>query len=164
MRRREFITLVGSAVTLISGLAEAAATTAFDWQTVAPNEADFADLEARFDRLVASKRVWNLHGVVVARGGRIVLERYFEGEQNSWGKLLGRTQLAPDTLAQSLFGDQKRRWAPLRRCAGRGEGAATGHIALRSVFRIQRFGGSRSEAQGANNCGRTHHDARPSVG
>ena len=98
MRRREFITLVGGAVTLMSGLAEAAATTAFDWQTVAPNEADFAGLEARFDRLVATKRVWNLHGVIVARGGRIVLERYFEGEQNSWGKLLGRTQLGPDTL------------------------------------------------------------------
>ena len=97
MRRREFITSVGGAVTLMSGLAEAAATTAFDWQTVAPKEADLPvskrDSTGRCNqtRLEFARRV-------VARGGRIVLERYFEGEENSWGKLLGRTQLGPDTL------------------------------------------------------------------
>jgi CubicO group peptidase (beta-lactamase class C family) len=90
--------LVGAGTTLMSGLAGAAPATAFDWQTVAPAEAGFADLEARFDKLVAAKRVWNLHGVIVARGGRIVLERYFEGEQNSWGRLLGRMQQGPRTL------------------------------------------------------------------
>jgi CubicO group peptidase (beta-lactamase class C family) len=90
--------LAGVGATLMGGLTEAAFATGFDWQTVASSEADFADLETRFDRLVADKRVWNLHGVVVARGARIVLERYFEGEQNSWGKLLGRTKLGPITL------------------------------------------------------------------
>lgn len=97
MRRREFIGLVGctAAWPLVP---RAYATTAFSWQTVAPDEVGFSDLEARFDKLIADKRVWNLHGVVVARRGRIAFERYFEGEQNSWGKLLSRTQLGPDTL------------------------------------------------------------------
>lgn len=89
--------LAGTGATLVSALTGASAA-AFEWPTVAPGEAGFADLEARLDRLVANKRVWNLHGVVVARGGRIALERYFEGEQNSWGKRLGRMQHAPGTL------------------------------------------------------------------
>jgi hypothetical protein len=51
-----------------------------DWRTVAPAEAGFAgDLEARLDKAIADKRVWNLHGVIVVRSGRLVLERYFDG-------------------------------------------------------------------------------------
>ena len=90
--------LAGAGATLVSGLLEAPAATALNWQSVAPSQADFVDLESRFDRLVTDKRVWNLHGVIVVRGGRIVLERYFEGEQNSWGRRLGRMQLGPNTL------------------------------------------------------------------
>jgi CubicO group peptidase (beta-lactamase class C family) len=90
--------LAGAGATLVSGIAGPGDAAASTWQTVAPSEFGFADLERRFDRLIADKRVWNLHGVIVARGGRIVLERYFEGEQNSWGRLLGRTQHSPGTL------------------------------------------------------------------
>lgn len=90
--------LVGAGATLMSGFSGAFAAAAPDWQTVAPSEANFGDLEARFDKLVADKRVWNLHGVVVARGGHIVLERYFEGEDNSWGKSRGLIQFGPGTL------------------------------------------------------------------
>jgi hypothetical protein len=69
--------LAGAGATLVSGIAgPAGAAAASAWQTVAPSEIGFADLEQRFDRLIAGKRVWNLHGVIVARGGRIVLERY----------------------------------------------------------------------------------------
>ena len=46
---------------------------------------------ALLDKAVAENRVWNLHGVVVVRHGRLVLERYFEGEDNArgqpWGKV-----------------------------------------------------------------------------
>jgi CubicO group peptidase (beta-lactamase class C family) len=90
--------LAGTGAALMGGLTARATATASDWQTVSPAEANFSDLEARFDKLVADKRVWNLHGVVVARGGLIVLERYFEGEQNSWGRLLGPVRHGPDTL------------------------------------------------------------------
>jgi CubicO group peptidase (beta-lactamase class C family) len=88
--------LIGSGTALMSRIADAAAAP-FDWSAIAPREAGLADLGTRFDRLVAGKRVWNLHGVVVARGGRIVLERYFEGEQNSFGTL-ARFQFGPGTL------------------------------------------------------------------
>jgi len=70
----------------------------FAWQNSAPAEAGFAsDLEARLDRLIATRRAWGLHGVLVARGRRIVLERYFEGEENNWG-LLSAVRFGPDTL------------------------------------------------------------------
>jgi len=90
--------LAGAGATLLTGLAGVAPAAPFRWETAAPSDAGFVDLEARFDKIVADKRVWNLHGVVVARGGRLVLERYFEGEENSWGKLLGRMQYGPATL------------------------------------------------------------------
>jgi CubicO group peptidase (beta-lactamase class C family) len=71
----------------------------FAWQRAEPKDAGFSpDLESRLDKLVTEKRVWNLHGVVVVRGGRVVLERYFEGELNNWGKRSGRFKFAPDTL------------------------------------------------------------------
>jgi len=70
-----------------------------DLQPIAPAEAGFApDLEARLDKLVADKRVWKLHGVVVVRHGRMVLERYFEDEDNARGNPLGRVAFAADTL------------------------------------------------------------------
>jgi CubicO group peptidase (beta-lactamase class C family) len=66
---------------------------------IAAGEAGFApDLEARLDTAVADKRVWNLHGIVVVRDGRLVLERYFEGEDNARGRPLGKVAFKADTL------------------------------------------------------------------
>jgi hypothetical protein len=49
-------------------------------------EAGFAPgLDARLDKAVADKRIWNLHGLVVVRNDRLVLERYFEGEDQARG-------------------------------------------------------------------------------
>ena len=36
-----------------------------------------------------------MHGVIVARGGRFALERYFESEDETWGKTLGRVRFGP---------------------------------------------------------------------
>lgn len=76
-----------------------AATPAFMWQSAAPAEAGFSpDIAELLDKLVATKRVWGLHGVVVARRGRLVLERYFAGDDENWGTPLGRVDFGPDTL------------------------------------------------------------------
>jgi CubicO group peptidase (beta-lactamase class C family) len=54
-------------------------------------------MDAKLDKLVAEKRAWGLHGVVVARHGKLVLERYFEGEDEAWGAPLGRVAFTQDT-------------------------------------------------------------------
>ena len=41
--------------------------------------------------------MWNLHGVIV-RGDRLVLERYFEGEDNAAAARWGKVAFKPDTL------------------------------------------------------------------
>ncbi len=69
------------------------------WQVVTPAEAGFKpDMAKRIDELVASKRAGNVHGVVVLREGRLVLERYYEGTDTSRGQSLGRVKFGPDTL------------------------------------------------------------------
>ena len=76
-----------------------AVAAAFDWQPIAPAEAGFApDMEARLDKLIADKRAWNLHAVVVARSGRLVLERYFAGQDWAITRDLGHVTFGPGTL------------------------------------------------------------------
>ncbi|MBR0700501.1 serine hydrolase [Bradyrhizobium diazoefficiens] len=71
----------------------------FQWQSTTPPDAGFAaDLDERLDRLIADKRAWGLHGVVVTREGKLVLERYFAGEDEAWGAPLGHVAFGPDTL------------------------------------------------------------------
>lgn len=66
---------------------------------ISPNEAGFtSDLEARFDEAIAEKRVWNLHGVVIVRKGSLVLERYFECDDDARGRPLGTIAFDADTL------------------------------------------------------------------
>ena len=75
----------------------AAAGTA--WLFIPPNEAGFtSDLEARLDEAITDKRVWDLHGVVIVRKGCLVLERYFEGDDNARGSPLGKVVFDADTL------------------------------------------------------------------
>lgn len=70
-----------------------------DWPTAPPSEAGFADnMEAWLDKAVAEKRIWNIHSVIVVRNGRLVLERYFDGEDNARGKPLGMVSFKSDTL------------------------------------------------------------------
>jgi CubicO group peptidase (beta-lactamase class C family) len=67
---------------------------------ITAEDAGFApDLETRFERAIAEKRVWNLHGVVVLRNDRLVLERYFEGEDQARGiGPIGRVSFTAHTL------------------------------------------------------------------
>src|SRR5262245_52243787 len=98
MRISRRATLAGSAVLLLARAGTASAAP-FEWRKTPPADADFApDIEARLDKLVADKRAWGLHGVVVARKGVLVLERYFEGNDEEWGNPLGHVAFGPDTL------------------------------------------------------------------
>jgi CubicO group peptidase (beta-lactamase class C family) len=67
---------------------------------ITPEDAGFTpDLEARLDKAIADKRVWNLHGLVVLRNDRLVLERYFEGEDHARGVgNIGRVTFSASTM------------------------------------------------------------------
>jgi CubicO group peptidase (beta-lactamase class C family) len=62
-------------------------------------EAGFApDLGERLDAGVHDGRLRNLHAVLVVRDGRLALERYYEGEDERWGRPRGRVAFGPDEL------------------------------------------------------------------
>jgi len=76
--RRQVI--AGSAAVLVANSAGRLCA-APDWPKIAPAEAGFAsDLETRLDNFIHSGRVNNVHGVVIVRRGRMVLEHYYEGD------------------------------------------------------------------------------------
>jgi len=79
--RRKFVL---EAAALGVAPASARAATSFEWQTIAPDEAGFMPgFAARLDQFVVDwKR--NLHGVLVARRGRLVFEKYYEGDDVVW--------------------------------------------------------------------------------
>ena len=68
--------------------------------TVSPEDQGFtADISALLDQAIAEKRIWNVHGLIVVRNGKVVLERYFEGEDRARGiGALGRVAFTSDTL------------------------------------------------------------------
>lgn len=83
----------------MSQLTETAAATSLDWSPASPADIGFTgELNARLDQAIARKRVWNLHGVIVMRNGRVALERYFEGDDNARGRPLGTVAFKPETL------------------------------------------------------------------
>ena len=92
--------LAGTGGMLVGQLIGIRPAATFDWQPVSLREAGFADdLEARLDKAIADKRIWNLHSVVVVRNGRMVFERYFEGEDTARGnRPMGVVSFKPDTL------------------------------------------------------------------
>jgi CubicO group peptidase (beta-lactamase class C family) len=76
--RRQLI--VGSAAAVLANSTRLLSAAA-DWPKIAPTEAGFApDLEARLDDFIHTGRVNNVHGVVIVRRGRMVAERYYEGD------------------------------------------------------------------------------------
>ena len=97
--RRKVLLGAGAALAAQPMAQLTAAAAAFDWTPVAPAQAGFApDIEARLDQLISDKRAWGLHGVVVARARRLVLERYFDGSDNARGRPLGHVAFGADTL------------------------------------------------------------------
>jgi CubicO group peptidase (beta-lactamase class C family) len=79
--RRRFLV---SAAALV-GVGTSARGESFEWQQATPGETGFApDFDAKLDQFVQSGRVSNIHGIVIVRRGRIVLERYYEGDDQVW--------------------------------------------------------------------------------
>jgi CubicO group peptidase (beta-lactamase class C family) len=91
--------LLGAGGGLVAGCLGARAATSPGWSSTTPAEAGFsADLEARLDKAIAGGRVWGLHGVVIARSGRLVLEKYFAGDDNIEGRgPVGRVAFGAET-------------------------------------------------------------------
>jgi hypothetical protein len=95
--RRQIV--MGAAATFGSAMFNPLAAAPFEWIKTSSSDAGFvSDLEARLDKVVVDKRAWGLHGVLVVRGRRIVLEHYFEGEDNNWGQPQRVGLFGPDTL------------------------------------------------------------------
>jgi CubicO group peptidase (beta-lactamase class C family) len=64
-----------------------------------PESVGFAPaLPERFEALLASGRLQNVHGVVAMRKGRIIFERYFTGTDEFWGQPLGTVEFKAETL------------------------------------------------------------------
>ena len=93
---RPFLALGVLAMTFVSTAPPAAAS---DWPQASLTEAGFAaDTGERLDRLYDSGALPNLHGVVVVRHGKLVLERYYEGADEVWGTPLGTVAFGPEVL------------------------------------------------------------------
>jgi len=73
--------------------------TPFQWGRVDPQSGGLApDFAALLDKGVKSGEFANLHGVLVARKGKIEAERYFEGKDERWGTDLGTVAFNESTL------------------------------------------------------------------
>ncbi len=72
---------------------------ASSWSTSTPEAAGFRpDLAERLDFGIRSGLLRDLHGIVVARHGKLVLEKYYAGPDENWGQPLGTVNFAADTL------------------------------------------------------------------
>ena len=71
--------LAGAGAALVASNARALAA-APDWPSISPAEAGFVpDFAARLDQFLRTAEAGNIHGVVIVRRGRLVLERYYRG-------------------------------------------------------------------------------------
>ena len=87
---------------------------------------------------IADKRAWNLHGVVIVRSGRLVLERYFAGRGQGARPQPRQRERSARHAARHALGDEEHRRPALRHCAGAGQGAAARGAAACLVPRLRR--------------------------
>ena len=90
--------LVLGSILLAASLNLAQADSPHDWQGIAPEDAGFVpDIGDRLDNAVLRKEFDNLHAVLVVRGGKLVLERYYEGRDKiTRGEDLGIVKFGPE--------------------------------------------------------------------
>lgn len=69
------------------------------WQAARPEDMGFAaDLGEKLEWGLKSGLLKGFHSVLVARNGKIVLERYYHGKDWAWGRPLGDVEFGPETL------------------------------------------------------------------
>ena len=92
--------LLGAGAAILTQRSGPTAAQSIAWPTIEPADAGFApDLGARLDKAISDRRIWNVHGLVVQRHDRLVLERYFEGEDHTRGVgAIGRVSFKPETI------------------------------------------------------------------
>lgn len=96
MTRRTALALAGGAA-LTGGLSIVGGTGMASQQTL--ESAGFAaDIDERLTLGVRSGLLSNLHAVLALRNGDIVLERYFSGQDEDWGRPLGSVDFDATTL------------------------------------------------------------------
>jgi CubicO group peptidase (beta-lactamase class C family) len=72
---------------------------ASSWTTTTPEAAGFVpDLADRLDYGIRSGLLRDLHGIVVTRHGKLVVEKYYAGADENWGRKLGTINFSPETL------------------------------------------------------------------
>jgi CubicO group peptidase (beta-lactamase class C family) len=70
-----------------------------EWPTIAPQDAGLApEIADRLDHAFSAGSLPNLHSLVVARHGHLVLERYYAGRDERLGEPLGTVQFNSTTL------------------------------------------------------------------
>ncbi|MET0747553.1 MAG: serine hydrolase domain-containing protein [Rhizobium sp.] len=57
-----------------------------------------ADLEEKLNAGIMAGDLTDLHAVLVSRGGRLALERYYVGADESWGRQHGTVRFGPESL------------------------------------------------------------------
>lgn len=69
---------------------------AHEWMTAPPGEVGIEqDIGALVDEAVGQGQLPNLHAVLVARRGKLALERYYPGHDERWGQPLGEVVFGP---------------------------------------------------------------------
>jgi hypothetical protein len=77
----------------------ATAATPFAWQPITASDAGIApDLGDRIDAAHRTGELRGLQRLVIARRGRLALERYYTGLDETWGRPLGSVVFGPETL------------------------------------------------------------------
>lgn len=97
MIARRAVSLLGSVI-LCASVNSAQADPPQNWERISPAEAGFLpDVGEKLDDAVHTSEFDNLHAVIVARGGKLVLERYYEGEdRRTRGPALGIVKFGPE--------------------------------------------------------------------